>query len=146
MSGDQLPRNDEASRRPASPVSGSRIPVGPLGVARRFCWAVLIRCQPISQHRPLANHPHLRHNKAVRPRLSVGNALRLRLALLVLAFSFHSVSLADDRLPVPDKAAQQEAAAIVQDVFGDQIKAAAKPDEKLALMFSKVTFRIEPRW
>ncbi|MFP6691870.1 MAG: WD40 repeat domain-containing protein [Pirellulales bacterium] len=55
------------------------------------------------------------------------------MALLVLAFSFHSVSLADDRLPVPDEAAQQEAAALVQDVFGDQIKAAAKPDEKLAL-------------
>ncbi len=59
--------------------------------------------------------------------------MRLQLALLVLAFSLHSVSPADDRLPVPDEAAQQEAAALVQEVFGDQIKAAVKPDEKLKL-------------
>ena len=122
-----------ASRRPASPVSGLRIPVGPLGAARRFCWAVLIRCQPISQHRPLANHRHLRHNKVVRSRLSLGTALRLQLALLVLAFSFHSVSLADDHQPVPDEAAQQKAAALVQEIYGDQIKAATRPDEKLKL-------------
>ncbi len=59
--------------------------------------------------------------------------MRLQLALLVLAFSFHSVSLADDRLPVPDEAAQKEAADLVQEVYGDQIKSDAKPDEKLKL-------------
>ncbi|MEE2707364.1 MAG: WD40 repeat domain-containing protein [Planctomycetota bacterium] len=45
----------------------------------------------------------------------------------------HSVSPADDRLPVPDEAAQKEAAALVQEIYGDQIKAATKPDGKLKL-------------
>ncbi|MEE3220186.1 MAG: WD40 repeat domain-containing protein, partial [Planctomycetota bacterium] len=42
-------------------------------------------------------------------------------------------SPADDRLPVPDEAAQKAAAELVQEVFGDQIKTATGPDQKLAL-------------
>ncbi|MFP6694401.1 MAG: cellulose binding domain-containing protein [Pirellulales bacterium] len=59
--------------------------------------------------------------------------MRRQLALLILVFSFHSASLADDRQPVPGESAQKQAADLVQEILGDQIKAAIRPDEKLAL-------------
>jgi hypothetical protein len=49
-----------------------------------------------------------------------------------LCSCFGSV-VADDRLPIPDKAAQKEAVDLVKEVFGKEIKAAQTPDQKLAL-------------
>jgi hypothetical protein len=63
-------------------------------------------------------------------------AMRSRLIALdlALAISICSVANADDRLPIPDQAAQKKANELIQAVFGDQTKAATKPDAKLALV------------
>ncbi len=45
-----------------------------------------------------------------------------------------SVVHADDRLPLPDKAAQAEAVTLVMDVFGEQISKAKTAEQKSALV------------
>ena len=51
---------------------------------------------------------------------------------------------ADERLPIPDEAAQKEAAALVQELFGQEVEAAKTPDQKSALVKSLLQEASQP--
>ncbi len=53
---------------------------------------------------------------------------------IALLLSCATTVHADDRLPIPDVAAQKEADALVKEIFGDEIAKAKTPDEKSAFI------------